>query len=216
MFDRKALGAFGRSLAVAAQGLEADRRAELRRLAAAERAAVLREQKQRSGHTPTDLVVVDGRRGGSIAQAEQLVVIEYGYLREVVDGVLRALVARSPHKSGTYARSFVMMVDGIEAESIAAIQHATQSVVVVNTAPYARRLEIGKRRDGRPFVITVKPRIVEEIALLAASRWGNVAKVAFGYFDLDRAYSRKRSAGRRRDRQAGAPVRYPGIRITVR
>jgi hypothetical protein len=215
MFDRKALGAFKRSLAVGAQGLEAERQRELRRLAAVERAAVLREQRQRSGHTPTDLVVVDGKRGAPIAQAEQLVVIEYGYLREVVDGVLRGLVARSPHVSGTYARSFQLLVDGVEADSIAAIQHGTRSVVIVNTQPYARRLEIGRRKDGRPFVIQVKSRIVEEVALLAASRWGNVAKAQFGYFDLDAAYALRSSAGRRKDRRAGSPIRYPGIRITA-
>jgi hypothetical protein len=127
---------------------------------------------------------------------------------------LRALVARSPKRSGDYARSFVILVGGQEVDTLEAITHDTAEVVILNTSPYARRLEIGKRRDGRPFVIQVKPRIVEEIAITARARFGNVAKLSFSYFDLASGYTLRRSAGRAKSRRSGAAIRYPGIRIT--
>jgi len=214
MFDRRAVAAFRNTLTVASRGLGADSKALLHQAARHERERVLRQQQQRAGIAPTDMIIPDGRRGAPIEAAERQVIIEYGYLREVVQETMRALVARSPRRSGGYARSFVVMIDGEQVDNAAAITHETAEVVIVNTSPYARRLEIGKRRDGRPFVIQVKPRIVEEIAIAARSRFGNVAKLAFGYFDLASAYTLRTSA-RRKDRRAGAPIRYPGIRITA-
>lgn len=235
MFDRKALQAFSRNLTVAAGGLEADRRRELRRLAEGERAKVLREQKQRSGHTPTDAAIVDGRRGAPIAQAEQLVVLEFGYLREVAAAVLRAVIAASPHRSGDFARGFVMMVDGQETENLGAITDATREVVIVNTRPFARRLEIGKRKDGSPFVISAQPKFMERTTIALRARFGNVAKLWFNYFDISSPYRLKGGHGGRhvaykQDRRSsghragaagrtvgasvrGGTVRYPGIRI---
>lgn len=235
MFDRKQLSAFSRSLTVAAGGLEADRRRELRRLAETERVRILREQKQRSGATPTDAVIVDGRRGAPIAQAEQLVVIEFGYLREVARDVMLAVIAASPHRSGDFGRGFVMMVDGAQVESLGAITDATREVVIVNTRPFARRLEIGKRKNGQPFVISAEPKFVSRTALAMQARFGNVAKIQFNYFDISDAYSLKRghrgrSVAYKQDRRssghragqasravgavaAGGQVRYPGIRI---
>jgi hypothetical protein len=215
MFDRRALRAFRNTLTVAAQATHAESAALLRRTANMERLRVLRQQKQRSGHTPTDMVIADSRRGAPIEQAERQVIIEYGYLREVASEVLRALRARSPRKSGTYARSFLVMIEGQEVANIGAIRHDTAEIVILNTSPYARRLEVGTRPDGRPFVIQVKPRIVEETAILARSRFGNMAKLSFGYFDLASGYTLRRSAGRARGRRSGAAIRYPGIRITA-
>jgi hypothetical protein len=107
------------------------------------------------------------------------------------------------------------MIEGQEVANIGAIRHDTAEIVILNTSPYARRLEVGTRPDGRPFVIQVKPRIVEETAILARSRFGNMAKLSFGYFDLASGYTLRRSAGRARGRRSGAAIRYPGIRITA-
>jgi hypothetical protein len=215
MFDRRALGAFRNTLTVAASGMGQDARKLLHHTARAERESVLRQQRQRAGIAPTDMVIADARRGAPIEAAERQVIIEYGYLREVAQETLRALVARSPRRSGTYARSFVILVGGAEVDTLEAIRHDTAEIVILNTSPYARRLEVGRRADGRPFVIQVKPRIVEETAILARSRFGNMAKLSFGYFDLASGYTLRRSAGRARGRRSGAAIRYPGIRITA-
>lgn len=215
MFDRRALASFRNTLSVSAQGMARDSRVLLHQAARAERQRVLHQQRQRAGIAPTDLVVADGRRGAAIEQASSLVIIEYGYMREVAQETLRALVARSPRVSGDYARSFVLLVNGQEADTLDAIRHETTEVVILNTSPYARRLEVGKRSDGRPFVIQVKPRIVEEVAITARARFGNVARMSFGYFDLGSGYTLRRSAGRAKGRRAGAAIRYPGIRITA-
>jgi hypothetical protein len=215
MFDRKALAAFSSQIRVGAGGFDRDSQAQLRQAARAERDRVLREQSQRAGIAPTDLAIADGRRGAPIDAAQRMVIIEYNYMREVVQETLRALIARSPRVSGDYQRGFQMLIGGSQADSIAAIRHDTPEVIIVNTSPYARRLEVGRRSDGKPFVIQVPPRIVEEVAQVAASRFGNMARLAFSYFDLDAGYTRRSSGGRRRDRRAGSPIRYPGIRITA-
>lgn len=224
MFDRRQLAAFRNTLQVAANDLTGPEAARLlHQTARAERERVVREQTGRAGVAPTDVVVADGVRGAPIEAAERLVVVEYGYLREVVAETLRSLVARSPKTTGRYARSFVVMVGGQEIESLEQIPHDAAEVVIVNTQPYARRLEVGKRADGRPFVVRVNPAIVEETAITAARRFGNVAELRFAYFDLTDPYVLRNdgTAGRRgrvrwKDRRAGRPVRYPGIRIAPR
>jgi hypothetical protein len=215
MFDRKALASFRNTLTVSAKGIGQDARTLLHETARAERVRVLRQQRQRAGIEPTDIVIADTRRGAPIEAAERQVIIEYGYLREVAQETLRALVARSPYQSGAYARSFVLLVAGQEVDTLTAITHDTAEVVILNTSPYARRLEVGKRRDGGPFVVQVKPRIVEETAILARRRFANVARLSFGYFDLANGYALRRSAGRAKARRKGAAIRYPGIRITA-
>jgi hypothetical protein len=215
MFDRRALASFRNTLTVAANGIGQDARQLLHHTARAERESVLRQQRQRAGIAPTDVVIADARRGAPVEAAERQVIIEYGYLREVAQETLRALVARAPKRSGTYARSFVILVGGAEVDTLEAIGHGTAEIVILNTSPYARRLEVGRRRDGSPFVISVKPRIVEEIAITARSRFGNMAKLEFSYFDLASGYALRRSAGRAKSRRSGAAIRYPGIRITA-
>lgn len=215
MFDRRALASFRNTLNVAAGGLGQDARTLLHQTARAERVRVLRQQRQRAGIEPTDIVIADTRRGAAIEAAQEQVIIEYGYLREVAQKTYEALRDRSPRLTGNYQRSFVMLVDGVLVPGIGAITHDTREVVILNASPYARRLEVGKRSDGSPFVVQVRPRIVEEIAISARVRFGNMAKVAFAYFDLAAAYTLRRSAGRAKSRRRGAEIRYPGIRITA-
>lgn len=214
MFDRRQLAAFRNTLQVAANDLTGPEAARLlHQTARDERARVLREQAARSGVTPTDLVIADGQRDAPIETAERLVIIEYGYLREVASETLRALVARSPKRTGRYARSFEVLVGGRVISDIGSIQHETAELYIVNTQPYARRLEVGKQRDGSPFVVQVQPRIVESVAIEVARRFGNVAEIRFTYVDLAGAPV---VAVRRRRRTVREPVRYPAIRVTAR
>jgi hypothetical protein len=217
MFDRRALADFANTLTVATRDLSGpESRKLLHQTARAERERVLGEQRQRSGIAPTDIVAADGRRGAPIEQAERLVVIEYGYLREVVQEVLKVLVMQSPKRTGAFARAFAVLVNGAEIHSLDQIVHDTREAVIVNTMPYARRLEVGKSRDGTPFVVQVRPRFIEATALAMRSRFGNVAQLWFNYFDIDGAHTLRRAArGGGRSRRAGAAIRYPGIRIVA-
>jgi hypothetical protein len=214
MFDRRALDAFRNTLTVATRDLTGPQaQALLHDTARKERARVLAEQRQRAGIAPTTMVAADGRRGAPIEAAQRLVVIEYGYLREVVQEVLRELIVRSPKRTGAFARGYAVLVNGAEIQALDQIGHDAAEVLIVNTMPYARRLEIGKSADGSPFVVQVRPRFIEAVALALRSRFGNVAQLWFNYFDLEGAYALRRRGGSGKARAAGAAIRYPGIRI---
>ncbi len=214
MFDQKALAAFVNQVEIAsAEMVTEDVRDLLIQSAYDERARVLAEQQARAGMRPTDTVIVDGRRDAVIetARADSLIIIEYRYLREIVRDTLIALVQRSPQRSGRYARSFVVLVGGVEIDQIEQMDHDVPEVVIVNVQPYARRLEVGKRSDGRPFVVQVSPGIMEDTARLARRRFGNVATVRFGYINLANVATLRRAQGTGRGRRAGDAITYPAI-----
>lgn len=237
MFDSRALQAFRSQLTIGTAGLGAEARALLHRTAREERARVLREQRQRAGVVPTDITIADGRRGAQIEQAQDEVVIEYGYLREVALGVLTALIQASPKRTGDFARGWVILLDGVEIEALDAITHASREVVVLNTRPYARRLEVGKDAEGKPFVIGAQYKFIERTAIAMRRRFGNVAELWFNYFDIADPYilkggggrrvaykQNRRSSGHRAGQESrvvgagrrGEVMRYPGVRIVLR
>lgn len=222
MFDRRAVDAFTRELTVASRDLtERQAREALHDTARRERARVIGEQSTRAGGiAPTSEVIVDGHRRARIEEAEarSTIVIEYEYLREAVVEILRALAARSPQRSGRYLRSFMVIVDGQRTADYEDVKHNSREIVIVNTTPYSRRLEVGKRKDGRPFVIQVRPKIIEQTAMAASRRFGNIARVRPTYVTADQypdlpAYVVGVERGRRR-KLVREPMRYPAIRIT--
>lgn len=219
MFDRRALSAFSESLRVNTRNMtEEQAREQLHRVAERERARVIEEQSARSGGVaPTAEVIVDGHRRARIedADARSTIVIEYEYLREVAVEILRALSVRSPQRSGRYLQSFMMLVDGSPTADWEDIKHNTREVLIVNIAPYARRLEIGYKRDGTPFVVQVRRKITEDVATRAAKRFKDVARV-FHTFVEHAQYPdvpNYVAAVRRRRKEVMEPMRYPAIRI---
>lgn len=209
---------FAREITVASKNLfPAEVEALLEQAARNEKARVLREQTQRAGIAPTAEVIVDGKRGAPIDAAtdKSLIIIEYEYLREIAAWLLDTLergAVRGP--TGVYAKSFILLVDGNEAD-ISAITHDTKSFVVANTQPYARRLEVGKTRSGSPFVVDEsRYRYVDSISKAAKARYGNFAIIRHTFVTLSGAYRLRRRQGKRRDRQAGSEISYPGIRVS--
>ena len=238
MFPKGRWGAFVNTLTLAEASRDETARQALHRVARQEKAEVLTRQTARAGIAPTTETIADGVRGAPIEAAENLIIIEYRYLREVVSAILAALQARSPKRSGRYAASFAILADGVEISGPLAIQHDTREVVIVNTQPYARRLEIGKSQDGSPFVVQVPDRIVTNVALEARARFANFVRIRPTFLALDGGYSLtqgtkgryvaysqdRRSAGARAGKagrhlggsKAGTVMRYPGMRITTR
>lgn len=222
MFSRQALAAFTETLTVQTRDLtERQARDALHVAAREERARVIAEQTQRAGGiSPTAEVIVDGHRRARIedAEARSTIVIEYEYLREAAVEVLRALAARSPQRSGRYVQSFIMLVDGKRTSDWEDIKHNSREVVIVNIAPYARRLEVGRKRSGAPFVVKVRPKIVEQTALAAGRRFDNVASVRPTYVTSDQYpdvphYIVGVARGKRR-KIVREQMRYPAVRIT--
>jgi hypothetical protein len=162
-----------------------------------ERDRVIAEAMARSGFRPVYRQIVDGVVDAPLeaVRPDGIIVFSWQYLREVVRDILTALVARSPVLTGAYVESISVFVDDVELPRTIDLEHildaidiSAQRVIIVPTVPYARRLEVGKTKSGRPFVVQVKPHIVEETAITMRRLYGTLVDVEFNYVDLSDAH----------------------------
>ncbi len=219
MFDATALRGFVNQLQVDTSKLNAAQsKALLVRVATAERDRVIGDARARSGFPPAYRQVVDGREGASLetVRPDGTILFAWQYLAEIVDDTYNALVNRSPRDKGQYVAGLITLLDGVEAP-LSTVSADTREIRIVASVPYARRLEIGRRRGGGAFVLQVAPHIVEETAIVARKLFGTLASVTFGYSDLTGAYALRTSSSHRRHRgRLVTDVRYPTITITPR
>jgi hypothetical protein len=168
-------------------------------------------QSSRAGVRPSYRQSVDGRLDAplSAVRPDGQIVLAWSYLREIAELAVRLLLARGPERSRAWKGSIAIFVDDVRAD-VAAITAATRLIEVAPVIIYARRLEIGRRGDGRPFVISAPPHLVEETALLLAQRYRDLASIKHTYLQL--ASNARGLRGRAR-RQAQSDVRYPAIAI---
>jgi hypothetical protein len=215
MLTAEALRGFVNTLTVNAVRLNAEQaQAALVREAAAARDRVLAGKPRPSGYRQ----IVDGIEGATLTavKPDGVIVFAWQYLGAVVQEIRAALIARSPRDTGEYIAGIVTLVDGHEGDP-EAIDSEAREVQIVATVPYARRLEVGKRKDGSPFVVQVAPHIVEETAIVGRRLYGDLAMITFGYVDLSDAYALRTAASHRRVRgRLVTDVRYPAITIVPR
>ena len=131
------------------------------------------------------------------------------------EGVLRwigaELVKNSPYVSGAYVRGHTLFADGTEVAVGGAIPSASE-YSFTNLVPYSRKIEIGKSRSGRDFVVQVEPRIYERVARAARTRFGNVVKIEYTFRGIVGGYQiRGGTWGREHNRPS---VRCPTIVVT--
>lgn len=192
----------------------------------AEERRVIREQRARSGGiAPTLTRIVDGKRGAAYESVKEngLIILQWKYLREIAAVAMSRLKARAPEVRGEYKRSLRLFVGDAEGSLTAAgLPAAAQRITIVATAPYSRRLEVGKDKDGGPFVVQVAPHIVQETATLLARDYRGVANVRFVYEDIEgpaaqRARAARTRAAAKADRRAArkqeVAMRFPAIRV---
>ena len=218
MFSAAALRGFVTTLQVNVAGLnDKESSALLARVAAGERDRVLAEQGGRSGLVPLYRQIVDGVEGAPLTNVKPagVIVFAWQYLAEVVRDTYDALIKRSPRDSGAYIAGLILLVDGQET-GLEKIGANTREVRIVASVPYARRLEVGKRKGGGSFVLQVPSHIVEETAIVARRLVGQIASFDFSYSNLSDVYTLRRSSSRRRRGHASAEVRYPTIVIRPR
>lgn len=159
------------------------------------------------------------------------IVFIYDYRREIAEFTLGALYKASPVRSGLYLQSHMIWLNGRPVEYLPAQLDQSDEIMIANPVPYARRLEIGKTKSGRDFVLQVPNRIYEHVAKqIVLPRYRNVARVTFGYATLPDSYKVKgrlsshygtgKSAGargggvmRKRNQKPGEPIRAPAIFI---
>lgn len=233
MFTPQAMKGFINTISIASQALPAEAsQAALIGTAIRERDRVLTEARARSKAEPKYRQVVDGVLGAPLTAVKPFgyILFSYQYLAEVVLEIVHLLADRAPVESGAYLDSIIVYVDEVAASlgahddtHLREIDIDTKRVVIVPTVPYARRLEVGVRRDkyGRrtaePFVIQVQPHIVEQTAIVARRLYGNFADISFNYVDLSNPYVLRHaySRSRRHDIRNGA-IRYPAIILEPR
>lgn len=173
---------------------EAGARAHLLKVARDGHAGIMADQAAHSGVAP-DFEAYANRPGNTNLDQVALpgpIVFKYDYRRAIVDAAMAALRAASPAQTGKYRDSHTLFVNGAAVSSLPSRLAPDDEIMIANPVPYARRLEVGKTRSGRSFVLAVEDRIYERVAKrVLAPRYRSVAKIEFNYATLPGAYVAK-------------------------
>ena len=130
---------------------------------------------------------VDGAKTDNIdgVKPDGRIAFEFSLFGEVLDWIGNELVMNSPILTGQYARSHILLADGVEIEP-GSVPEDAREYVFVNTVPYARKIERGlspQAPDG----------VYQAIAAVAARRFGNIARISFSYRSLLEGLSASRA-----------------------
>lgn len=181
---RQSLDSFRRTVTVAWPAhQERAAKAHLVRVARAGHADIMGQARSRSGAEPSYEAYAN-RPGNSNLDNVVLpgpIVFRYRYINEIVTAALDKLRKASPVQSGDYVRSHTLYVNGrpVTADKLPAGSSLKDEIMIANPIAYARRLEIGVTKSGRPFVVDVAPRIYERVAGELSAMFGRVAKITF-------------------------------------
>lgn len=177
------------------------------------------------GRVPPRTITVDGKQGAPLTDVKPdggTIIVEYELITDVLVWIGDMLRARSPVVSGKYRDSWTLLADGTEVGESGSIPGA-ETYTFVNEVPYARKIEVGLTKAGKPFVVQVPNRIAERTAKDAASRFGNIAKIRSTFISLTNGYQLKNDAvsrskrGRIRIRnRAGTEITYPAIEVSLK
>lgn len=167
-----------------------------------------------SGQAPAEYDRYVNGRLGEAEEAVQLpgpIVYVFQNWRLVINAAIDELQKRVPRRSGRYAASFIVTVNGKPVTNFDDIPGGAE-VIIINAQPYTRKMESGANKTGaRHFDLS-------KAAVNRRFRGAFNAQVAFlnvsGGIDPRVPYILKRSAGKRKDRQAGMPITYPALMIT--
>lgn len=187
--------------------------------------------------SPTYETYVDGRKGGreeDVMLQGGVVSYVFSNLATAANWALSECRRRSPVSSGAYRKSWIILVNGEQYPELDTIP-SDQTVMIVNTMPYARKIEVGGMR------IRVPPGIIESVRRPVMSRFPGVtatraflpmsggrdarggpvpyilkqAGIASGisWDKKAKSWGRKHSAyvSERADRQAGQQMLYPTL-----
>lgn len=183
--------------------------------------AAQESNKRVLGRTPGHKTFVDGRQGAALETVRPVngtIVFEFEMVADLVRAIAAMLVERSPIRHGGYLRGHRIFADGVEVRSTAGGVPAAIEYTFLNIVPYARKVEIGKTKAGRAFLIQVPNRIYERTARDASRRFGNIAKITFSYRAPVGGGIVKYRAGSAASRRGGAErsARTPAIIVTLR
>jgi hypothetical protein len=131
------------------------------------------------GEVPPHETFVDGRPGADLESVNPdrgEILFKFELASDIFQWIDEQLIIHSPvgdtPKSPEYNKSHVFFVDGEQADPAGGA--AGETFVFLNTTPYARKIERGlsdQTPDG----------VYEVVAVMAARRYGNIARITFGY-----------------------------------
>lgn len=135
------------------------------------------------GRVPPRETTVDGTKGAALENVRPnggTIITEWEIVGDLMIWIGNTLRDRSPVISGDYRKAHTLFADDREVLKGEQIPVASE-YVFLNPLPYARKIEIGKTKSGRDFLVQVPNRIYERTAKDAQARFGNIAKVKFTY-----------------------------------
>lgn len=187
--------------------------------------------RQALGVVPPKTISVNGRTNETLTNIippdTGIIVAEYRIVDDVLAWIIKTLRDRSPIISGDYRRGHRLFADDVEVD--ADNPPIARRYAFFNLVPYARKIEVGKTKAGRDFVIRVQNKIYERTGNDAKAKFGNVAKITNGFASTPNSYTLKNdqksrsftrgflrvSARQRPDRVKGSVVTVPAIYVTI-
>jgi hypothetical protein len=164
------------------------------------------------GRVPPHRTAVDGRLGAPLESVNPkggVINFEFELVGEVLAWILSELRRRSPVASGAYRAGHRLFADGQEIEAVGAtgiVPRAASEYTLTNLQPYARKLEIGRTKSGRAFLISVPNKIYQRTATDASRRFGNIARIRFSYRSPSLPYGGRASRRGGAERASRAPA----------
>lgn len=137
------------------------------------------QNRQAIGVVPPHETFVDGRRNAPLESVRPngVIVFEFELLADMFGYIDLLLIKHSPVRSGRFRKSHILLADGVEVDPSSPILPDAEEFVYLNTQPYARKIERGLSKQAPDGVF-------EAVAALASMRFGNMAKIRFGYRSL--------------------------------
>ena len=154
--------------------------AQFAALAAREIAQIDASNASAAGHPLPRQTFVDGRESDDLkaVRPDGVIVATWQLGAEVVRYVYDKIEATAPKRSGRFAKSITIYADGVEVETPEDTIGAAE-VVISSTVPYARKIEGGFAKKGGVWA-TNPNGVFHAAAAMAASKYGNIAKIKFG------------------------------------
>jgi len=195
---------------------EREARAHLLRVANDGHQKVMNDAQMRSGVKP-DFDAYANTPGNANLQSVKLpgpIVFRYRYIREVLLEALKQLQAASPVGTGAYQRSHQIFINGALVPGVPASVKASDEFMIANTRPYSRKIELGKTKSGRNFVISVPNRVYERAFRRLRAKFGQLVKIEYAFVSLPGGYSLKGSRRGGKRARSGA-MAYPALIISL-
>lgn len=155
---------------------------------------------------------VNGREGlpESAVNAPGPIVYRFIWWPVLIKFALQELHKRSPRRSGRFASSFIVISGGRVVRDYQRLR-ADDEVIITNYQPYIRKIEGPRHGSGRKLFSKMRGVMRRKFGARGSFRFDVVfLQIGRGVHPM-MPYRLKRSHGRRKEMQAGAPITYPAL-----